>query len=281
MKDVLQIEHGKWTAGICPRLGANVVYLKHDGEDVLIPLESEDQLEINPYLQGAPLLFPANRTRDGKFSWRGKNYQMPINEEKSRSNLHGFLNRCAFTVKGVSENRVRLSYSHKGDENFPFDFRFTVVYALGEKGFGQKYILENTGASDFPFTFSIHTTFVEPEHFTVPIWMHQERDRVNLPTGRWLDLTEEEQKFVTAGISKGNVISGYYKASGPCAKVGDYSYTVSDGFDHWILFNGRGESGLLCVEPQCGAVDGLNMPGMHRVLAPNQKIEFSTNINRK
>ena len=58
------------------------------------------------------------------------------------------------------------------------------------------------------------------------------------------------------------------------------AYTVSDNFDHWILFNGKGEKNLLCVEPQCGAVNGLNMKNGHRILAPQKKISFSCKIEK-
>ena len=76
------------------------------------------------------------------------------------------------------------------------------------------------------------------------------------------------------------MISGYYKAGGHTAAVGRFTYTVSEEFDHWVLFNGRGESGLLCVEPQCGAVNGLNIPGGHRVLQPGESLELWTKLTK-
>ena len=131
-----------------------------------------------------------------------------------------------------------------------------------------------------PLTFCLHTTFVEPESFSVPIDACQEKDGHHIPTGRYVPLNEEEKRIVEKSPSKGRVISGYYRACGNMARIGDYKYTVSDNFDHWIFFNGRGESGLLCVEPQCGKVNGLNMEDGHRVLSPREKIKFETRITK-
>jgi len=273
-----RIAWGHWQAEVCPRLGANVTRLSKDGEDVLVPLTDEAQLVKNPYLQGAPLLFPANRTANGRFQWMGRTYQMPVNEAFSGANLHGFLHRQVFQVVQYTDNSISMIYRHRPDENFPFAFCMNVTYRLDAQGFTQSYVLENTDEVPFPFTFSLHTTFQEPQHFSVPISCCQEKDSCHIPTGRYVPLNIQEQDYVCGSASTGKIISGYYLACGHCAQVGNYRYTVSDNFDHFILFNGRGESGLLCVEPQCGAVNGLNIPDGHRVLEPGQSMIFTCNI---
>ena len=273
------IRFNDWQADVCPRLGANVTALRHKGKDVLRPLLDEKQLDIDPYLQGAPLLFPANRTKDGRFTWQGKNYQMPINEEISGGNLHGFLHFQAFSVDCITENAVTMSYNHTADAYFPFAFMFTVTYRVDANGFTATYTVKNTDKTAFPFTFATHTTFVEPDRFSAPIESRQERDARLIPTGRYVPLTAEEQRYVKDGISKGNAIVGYYKANGHTAFVGEYTYTVSDNFDHYILYNGKGVSGFLCVEPQSGAVDGLNIAGGHNVIQIGEAMTFTQNIH--
>lgn len=267
-----------WQADVCPRLGANVTALNHKGKAVLRPLTDEKQLEIDPYLQGAPLLFPANRTAGGQFSFEGKTYQMPVNEEISGGNLHGFLHFQVFEVDSVSSNAITLSHSHKADGYFPFSFRFTVFYRLDENGFTMIYKVENTDKTAFPFTFATHTTFVEPTFFKVPIDSRQERDERLLPTGRYVPLNSQEREMAGGTASKGKAIVGYYKANGHTAVVGDHTYTISDNFDHFIIYNGKGVSGFLCVEPQCGAVDGLNIDGGHTVLKVGETVTFTANI---
>ncbi|MBP3382143.1 MAG: aldose 1-epimerase [Clostridia bacterium] len=272
------IRFNDWQADVCPRLGANVTALKKAGRDVLRPLTDEKQLDIDPYLQGAPLLFPANRTRDGRFTWQGKNYQIPINEEISGGNLHGFLHFQVFPVDSITENAITMSHAHTADGYFPFSFLFTVTYRLDVNGFTAAYTVKNTDKTAFPFTFATHTTFVEPDRFRAPVESRQERDERLLPTGRYVPLNTQEQLYASGAVSKGNPIVGYYKASGHTAYVGDFTYTVSENFDHFILYNGKGVSGFLCVEPQSGAVDGLNIADGHNVIDSGETMVFTQNI---
>ena len=61
IKDTVVLKKGKWEAGVCARLGGNAIYLRYDGKDILCPLVDEAQIDVNPYLQGDPILLPANR----------------------------------------------------------------------------------------------------------------------------------------------------------------------------------------------------------------------------
>ena len=131
-----------------------------------------------------------------------------------------------------------------------------------------------------PYTFALHTTFVEVEKFMVDIDKCLEKDKEHIPTGRYVDLDSQENNYIMGSVSKDTVISGYYKSRGNTAVVGDYKYTVSDNFDHWVLYNGGGKSGFLCVEPQCGMVNGLNIENGHRILNPDAQEVFHTQITK-
>lgn len=280
IKDIIALKSGEWQAEVCPRLGGNIIRLTYRGKEVLRPLESEEQLKINPYLQGAPILMPANRTYEGKFAFEGREYQLPLNEPQNNCNLHGSVLYEAFETVSVTESRAVLRLVDKDCKSYPFPFVLTVIYSLSEDGLSADYEVENIGEGNMPLTFCLHTTFVEPESFSVPINMCQEKDAHHIPTGKYIPLNCEESEIAIDSPSRGRVISGYYRACGKTARVGDFIYSVSKNFDHWIFFNGRGESELLCVEPQAGAVNGLNIADGHIVLSPNQKIRFETTISK-
>ncbi|MBO5281448.1 MAG: aldose 1-epimerase [Clostridia bacterium] len=280
IKDTITLKCGEWQAVICPRLGGNITRLTYGGADVLRPLESEEQLKVNPYLQGAPILMPANRTFEGKFIFEGREYCLPLNEPQNNCNLHGSVLYEGFESVSVNESCAVLRLVDKECRSYPFPFALTVTYSLSESGLSADYEVENIGEGNMPLTFCLHTTFVEPESFSAPIDMCQEKDAHHIPTGRYILLNAEEKEITEKSPSKGRIISGYYRACGNTARIGDYLYSVSDNFDHWIFFNGRGESGLLCVEPQAGAVNGLNMADGHTVLAPQEKIRFETRLSK-
>ena len=271
--NVYVIESGGWRAEVSPTLGGNIGSLSYNGRDIYVPLKSEKQLEINPYLQGAPILLPANRTAKGKFRFEDKEYILPVNEPSTGCHLHGFVHKQTFNVINCSNSQIKLVYENKG-EIYPFPFILEVCYLIRDGKFRQEYRVTNTGKSEMPFTFALHTTFIEPNCFSVPIDLCQEKDGFHIPTGRYVPLNLQEQGYTSGSPSKGLIISGYYRACGHTAYLDNLSYTVSDNFDHWILFNGRGESGLLCIDPQCGKVNGLNIENGCKTLKPNEKNAF-------
>ena len=74
--------------------------------------------------------------------------------------------------------------------------------------------------------------------------------------------------------------SGFYRAAGFQAQIDEFRYTISENFDHWVLYNASGKDGFLCVEPQCGGVNGLNQIDNHRVLTPGESHIFHTSITK-
>ena len=272
------ISAGDWCAVACPRLGANIISLTYRGRDVLVPLRDEAALATNPYLQGAPLLLPANRTYLGKFTFEGKEYTLPITEPRTNSNLHGVLHRQAFTLISHSEREIVMSYS-AGGEVYPFSFDITVTYKVDEGGLSQKFEITNTGKGRMPYTFSLHTTFTEPERFSLPVALRQENDKTDIPTGRYLPLSEQEENYFFGSPSRGLNVTGYFTSAGNFATVDEISYTVSDNFDYWIMYNGAGRGGFLCIEPQAGAVNGLNIEDGHKVLYPEERVTYTTRFS--
>lgn len=191
--------------------------------------------------------------------------------------MHGVLVVAEFVVESINNDTFTLSYENKG-ELYPFPFKFAVHYTITNEGLIKQYSILNTGNKNMPITFALHTTFVEPEFFSVSINAAQERNERNLPTGKLLSLNDTEIFFTKGFASKGNTISGYYKSCGNTANIGKFKYIVSDNFDYWVLFNNGGTAGYLCVEPQCGSVNGLNISDGHKVLTPNQEIVFTAKI---
>ena len=272
--ETLCLRSGDWEAQIAPAYGANPICLRHKGQDVLRPWSEEI---TDPFLAGAPLLLPANRTAGGRFQFRGEEYTLPVNDAFSNAHLHGRLYCRQFQAEAAAADRVVLAYENRG-EIFPFPFRVTVCYYVENGEFVSEYRIENLSDRAMPFTFGLHTTFPEPEQFSVPLESCQEKDTRHIPTGRYLPLTEQERSYVTGSASRGVVISGFYKAGGDTARIGKLRYQVT-GFDHWVLYNGRGEGGFLCVEPQLGGVNALNQPERCPCLEARESITLTTRIS--
>ena len=269
--ETISIQGHGWEAKIAPAYGANPIYVQYLGQDVLVPW-SEDIRD--PFIIGAPLLLPSNRTAGGTFSFGGKTYTLPINDSFQCANLHGSLYNQTFRILERNESYVNLVYENNGDV-FPFRFRLLVTYRIEESGFISEYTIENPEESAMPISFGLHTTFREPDLFSVPLESCQEKDSRHIPTGAYIPLTAQEEGYCTGSASKDVVISGFYRAAGDTARIGAFGYQVT-GFDHWILYNGRGQSGFLCIEPQLGGVNTLNDHICCPVIPGNKKMILKT-----
>lgn len=279
MHDLLTLSCGRWSAAVAPALGGNLIRLDLDGAPVLHPLDDPAALAQDPFVFGSPILLPANRTRGASFLFEGERFFLPLNEPQHRCHLHGLVHRQPFSVLAHRPEGALLRFENRG-EVYPFPFRLTVRYRLCGAAAVSSYRIENTGSRRMPFTFGLHTAFVEPESFSAPVSAAMERDADFLPTGRYLPLRGQELAYPTGAVSRGRCISGYYRASGRTARIGkSLRYTVSEAFDHWVLYNAGGKAGLLCIEPQCGAVDGLNLPGGCRILSPGGALELHCKIH--
>ena len=278
MEDFIVIKNGKWQAEIAPECGGNLVGLTYEGEQILRRPADMQSLQSSPCLYGLPLLLPANRVKDARFSFQGNEYILPLNEVLRHNHLHGLLNSAPFTIQEAADHRLTTVLENNG-EYYPFPFKVRITDSLSEDGLTRTLILENTGMTAMPYTLAFHATFAEPNCFTVPLEQRYIVDDRMIPTGLLRALTAEEQCYCTGLNPRNIVVTGFYTSGGNSARLDNYCLTVSEQFDNWVLFNGGGGKGYLCIEPQCGAVDGLNN-GRHSVLEPGNKEFFTIKIHR-
>jgi galactose mutarotase-like enzyme len=115
------------------------------------------------------------------------------------------------------------------------------------------------------------------------VWAHH-----LVPTGQWIDppLPLPESFDVCFAIPEkmecaDQKVTGCYAMSGRTVLLDDTVFSVSDTYDHWVMFNGDGKQDFLCVEPQSGQVNGLNIPGGCRELAAGEEDVFRFTLSKK
>lgn len=276
----VEIKNKNWIARILPSFGTNVISLKDGNTDILRTPKSTEELSLSPYLYGMPLLFPGNRVENGEFVFEGKKYCLPINEPERGNHIHGLLFDAPFTVTKLLNNKVECVYENK-DERYPFPFKMTITYTITDDGLFQNIVIKNTGETSMPVHLVLHTTFIAPKRFCVPIGKRWEVDERYIPTGNLLELTPGELLYRDGCNPKEKAISGFFVADKNHAIIGDYVYRVSNNYTQWILFNGGGDKGFLCVEPQTGPVNGLNMKNGYICLEKHKEVCFSSSITRR
>lgn len=275
--EAIKIECGDWSAKIAPQIGGNIIALTYCGRHILRPLLSCEELRTDPFRHGCPILLPANRTENAEFTYNGKRYRLPGNVNDQHMNLHGQIQQQRFEVCAMtpSETTIVLRASH---EVYTHCFRLKVTYRLTDAGCEAKYVLTNLDREPMPYTFGLHTTFADVRTFKVPVSGKMQRDDRMLPTGMILPLSGVEKAYPTGAPNVGK-ISGYYLSSGSRAEINEaIAFDVSDNFNRWTLFN-AGRTDLMCIEPQRGSVNGLNMDASHYcTLLPGQSEIFQWKI---
>ncbi len=101
----------------------------------------------------APLLFPTcGRLKDGKYTYRGKEYSM-----KS----HGFAKFSEFKAEKHTDEYIRLTLisSDVTCAIYPFDFKLTAEYRLDGNRLLADFTVENTGSDTLPYMFGWHPGF--------------------------------------------------------------------------------------------------------------------------
>lgn len=144
--------------------------------NVIACAESDEQLVKEMAAYPSAHLFPwGNRVRDGKYSFEGTDYQLPINEVPLNNAIHGFVAFADFEVveEKVTENTssLTLRYDYKGNHfGFPFPFVLEITNILSaECGFTLVYSIKNTGNTSMPIVLGWHPYFkIEGE--TVKDW---------------------------------------------------------------------------------------------------------------
>ncbi len=285
----LEIRAGRYRAEILVGRGFQVLRLFDErlGIDIVRAPASAAEYEATPLVFGIPVIVPPNRIDAGRFSAGGRSYALPVNEPERNTHIHGMLHRMAWEISGLEVDAGRVTVAGRyvnGPgagffEVFPHEFELRLAYELSPGGLGQKMLVRNTGSTPMPYALGYHTTFAYP--FTrdcgwkcmVSIGQEVELDGRKLPTGRILEGTTLTAMRYGGLFPNDRAISAhatvdaveYENEPFTGAVFEDESgdrriiYEVGSGFRYWMLYNGGGNSGFLCVEPQTWVANAPNM----------------------
>lgn len=104
----------------------------------------------------APWMFPVcGRLYRGKYAHNGKEYALPN---------HGFARHSVFSVTAQAKDRITLALTANEQTKavYPFDFEFSVTYALVKNALKCTLTVKNTGKEPLPFAVGAHPGFRAP-----------------------------------------------------------------------------------------------------------------------
>lgn len=299
MDKIIEIRAGDYRAKINCSRGGNCISLRNVRLGAQILREPKDGTLDNPYLYGMPVLFPVNRISGGSFTFEGRRYRFPINEQATGCHLHGLLHEMPFVVAERGENFVKCVFE-KPYLEFPHRFRMELTYALSENGLEQTTRITNLSETNMPVLLGFHTTFnvcfldsARKENIRAFAEVSQEIQRdmeTYLPTGVMLPPDTITTQFQNGSFSPaGKGISRHYRADGlGRMELRDLEsgialvYENSQNFPWRLLYSGTGEE-YICLEPMTCVVNCPNGPfdpaeSGFKYLKPNQSEEYISKI---
>ena len=268
----LRSPDGAYAAKILPDRGANCLSLCHlpSGISALRTYDPETFELDNPFLYGTPLLFPPNRIKGGKFTFEGREYSLPVNEESTGCFLHGTLHETPFAVTESSESHILCRYTATADApylTYPHAFTLTVGYDLTNDGLQQTVTFTNNSEYTMPVGLAFHTTFqmpfikggkVENIRMTLPVGEEYDRDMRDFSM-TWEKVEDKDfHRALADGVicpAEHTISRHFSRPSDAALRLTDtesgYSvvYSADNSFKYWMVYNG-GNTDFLCVEPQ-------------------------------
>lgn len=162
-------------AEVWPALGFNCYrwQVVHDGMAFELLYAAPNLFEEHaPTRSGFPILFPfPNRLRDGRFSWAGKDYQLPLNDPSGKNAIHGFACRRPWRVvdhgSDLSSAWLTGEFHCARDAPeclplWPADHRLRVTYRLSDTGLRVDATADNPDRVPLPFGLGYHPYFRIP-----------------------------------------------------------------------------------------------------------------------
>ncbi len=125
-----------------------------------------------PTGSGTPILFPfPNRIRDGRFTWDGRDYQLPRNDHEHVNAIHGFVFDRPWRMvdRGADADSAWVTGEFRGSADapeltacWPADFHLRVTYRLRTNCLEIVAEVSNPDARPLPFGLGYHPYFRVP-----------------------------------------------------------------------------------------------------------------------
>jgi aldose 1-epimerase len=130
-----------------------------DGVDVVDPYGTD---EICPGGAGQVLVPWPNRIRDGRYTFREQDYQLPITEPATHNAIHGLVRWLRFAPTDVAPDAVTLACDVAAQPGYPWTLRVSTRWSLSEQGLRAEHTATNLSETAAPFGIGVHPYLVVP-----------------------------------------------------------------------------------------------------------------------
>ncbi len=184
--DQFSISAGGYTA-VVTESGAALRVLEHAGRPLLDGF-GDDEMS---YGGRGQLLAPwPNRVRDGRYSFGGRDLQLPLTEPSRHHASHGLVRWAAWTLEEHSPGSVSLQYRLMAQTGYPWTLDLHVLYDLSADGLTVTQTATNLSDTAAPYASGAHPYLaagpgpVDGWELTLPAATRSLTDDLLIPVGR-------------------------------------------------------------------------------------------------
>ena len=138
-------------------VGATLRSLTYRGRDLVVPFEAD---EVRPAHRGATLAPWPNRVVDGRYSFGGRDFQLPLTEPARSHALHGLATWLDFEAIDKGPDHVTLAAVIQPQTAYPWRIVVTTTFALGPDGLTQSVTAHNESDEPAPWGTGPHPYLV-------------------------------------------------------------------------------------------------------------------------
>lgn len=258
MTSRIYLKAGPMALDLAPEIGGAIAGLRFGNIDLMRPIGGESPREASCF---AMVPF-SGRIADGKFSYAGEDYTLPLNMPGQPHAIHGDAWLAPWTVLGISEDAATFVYRHDGSSGWPFRYSVVQAFNLFEDGLEVRMTLINEDVRSFPGGFGFHPYFPlgDAELTTrLPlVWLMDDR-KIPIerePTPDAWDFTSPRK---VAGAGLDHCFADWDgEASIRWPSKGITLQITADGtFEHCVVYVPDGKD-YFCVEPVSHRNDAVN-----------------------
>ena len=267
--DLITLRAGGASVQLAPAAGGAITRYWHESGDT-----TWEWLQSPPPRHGVsgvaaafPLAPYSNRIREGRFSFRGRTVQLPLNFPPERHSIHGQAWQAAWRPIEVTATEARLQYEHPAGA-WPWTYRVTQRVALTPERLTVSLALANESAEAMPAGLGWHPYFTRTPRATITadvraMWL---TDDEMLPTA----LEASRAADLARGIAVERVAldnccigwSGRARLDWPEAGAG-LTMTAAPPLDCLVVFTPPRRP-FFCVEPVSHVTDAFNLAAAGR-----------------
>lgn len=172
-----------WQATVV-EVGGGLRSLSLDGRNVL---DGYGEDEMCGSGRGQLLLPWPNRIEDGKYTFGGSSFQLPLSEPALHNASHGLTRWVDWQVRDRSESAVTMTYALRPQPGYPFGLDLMAAYSLDSSGLTVSIEATNVGIGPCPFGAGAHpyltagSPTIDGDTLTIPADTYLVADERQIP----------------------------------------------------------------------------------------------------